>query len=170
MRFIFPLISLLYFVKASPTPNSKSTLSQNGKLFNAVAQELSLRDESASVHKPRVIMYSQHRSQVNGQPLSLLPLIDQNTGITHIIISSLHIDRKPGDIYLNDDRPQAPIYKDLVCLFHLIFLTEIKCSKLLIEDSSQFVVVNVTYTLKAPFLFPFFICITNSTECHSGQR
>jgi len=98
---------------------SKPTRSHNGNLFDAVARELSHPGESNNVHKPRVIMYSQNRAQVNGKPLSLLPLIEQNTGITHIIISSLHIDRKPGDIYLNDDPPHAHVYESLVCLLLL---------------------------------------------------
>ena len=116
MRVFLLLVSLCWLVEAFPGIYSKPLLSQNGRLFNAVAQELSLRDVGNSIHKPRVIMYSQHRSQVNGKPLSLLPLIEQDTGITHIIISSLHIDRKPGDIFLNDDPPHMPVYESLVSL------------------------------------------------------
>ena len=122
MRLLISLVSFFCLVKALPTTNSKPALSQNGKLFNAVAQELSLRDERNGDHKPRVILYSQNRAQVNGKPLSLLPLVEQDTGITHIIISSLHIDRMPGDIYLNDDPPHAPVYQSLVC-FDLVQLS-----------------------------------------------
>ncbi|KAK3058792.1 hypothetical protein LTR09_000357 [Extremus antarcticus] len=42
--------------------------------------------------------------------LSLLPLIQQNTGITHVILAALHINGPDGDITLNDDNPNSTTY------------------------------------------------------------
>lgn len=58
---------------------------------------------------PRLILYHQtlHR---HGKPVSLLPLIQRRTGITHVIIAALHLNDRPGHITLNDDPPDAPKY------------------------------------------------------------
>ncbi|KAK5125022.1 hypothetical protein LTR85_001213 [Meristemomyces frigidus] len=55
---------------------------------------------------PRVVLYHQtHHAPNNGPPVSLLPLITHNTGITHVIIAAIHINDPPGNITLNDHQP-----------------------------------------------------------------
>jgi chitinase len=57
---------------------------------------------------PRVILYHQtHHAPNNGPPVSLLPLITNNCGVTHVIIASIHINEGPGNITLNDDPPDC---------------------------------------------------------------
>ncbi|KAF2670448.1 glycoside hydrolase [Microthyrium microscopicum] len=56
---------------------------------------------------PRLVLYQQtHHVTTNGieAPISLLPLYQQNTGVTHVIISALHVNG-PGEITLNDHTP-----------------------------------------------------------------
>nr|POE64916.1 acidic endochitinase [Quercus suber] len=63
---------------------------------------------------PRVILYHQtHHGPNNGPPISLLPLITQNTGITHVIIAAIHINADPTALTLNDDPPTAPKFAPL---------------------------------------------------------
>ncbi|WPG98729.1 Hypothetical protein R9X50_00152300 [Acrodontium crateriforme] len=53
---------------------------------------------------PKVILYHQtHHKPNNGPPISLLPLITNKTGITHIILAAIHLNDEPGDITLNND-------------------------------------------------------------------
>lgn len=54
---------------------------------------------------PRLVLYAQTHHNPEGNVLSLLPLITQNTGVTHIIIAALHLNDGPGNITLNDDHP-----------------------------------------------------------------
>ncbi|KAH8602193.1 glycoside hydrolase superfamily [Bisporella sp. PMI_857] len=112
MKLICSLLTLLHFINASPLSTPTLSPSQNRKLFYDVAQELTNR-EAADPHKPRIILYTQHRAQTNGEALSLLPLIEQKTGVTHVIVSSLHIHDLAGNINLNDDPPHSPKYDDL---------------------------------------------------------
>ena len=54
----------------------------------------------------RVILYHQtHHLPENGQPVSLLPLITNRTGVTHIIVAALHLNEGSGNITLNDHNP-----------------------------------------------------------------
>jgi chitinase len=43
----------------------------------------------------------------------MLPLLENHTGVTHIILAAFHINGRPGDITLNDDPPESPIYNAL---------------------------------------------------------
>jgi len=42
--------------------------------------------------------------------ISLLPLLEQETKVTHVILASLHLHDKPGIMRLNDDALDSPIY------------------------------------------------------------
>ena len=61
---------------------------------------------------PRLIQYVQtfHPENNENGHLSLLPLLSQKTGITHVILAALHINGPNGDITLNDDSPNSTIY------------------------------------------------------------
>lgn len=55
----------------------------------------------------RVIVYHQtHHLPDNGPVVSLLPLITNNTGVTHVIVAAIHINERPEDITLNDHPPE----------------------------------------------------------------
>lgn len=57
----------------------------------------------------KVVEYVQTFHTPSNQPLSLLPLRDDNTGITHVNLAALHING-PGDITLNDNHPDDSYY------------------------------------------------------------
>lgn len=42
--------------------------------------------------------------------LSLLPLLQEKTSATHVILAALHLNETPRDITLNDDPPSSPMY------------------------------------------------------------
>ncbi|KAL2004184.1 hypothetical protein VTN02DRAFT_5833 [Thermoascus thermophilus] len=63
--------------------------------------------------RPRIICYHQTIRPNNGDYVSMLPLLHNNTGITHIIIAAFHINSEPGDITLNDDPPDSPKFAPL---------------------------------------------------------
>ncbi|KAJ5689357.1 hypothetical protein N7462_003749 [Penicillium macrosclerotiorum] len=64
-------------------------------------------------HRPRVICYHQTLIPGEGPYVSMLPLLEQNTGITHIILAAIHINDEPGNITLNDDPPDSPKFDPL---------------------------------------------------------
>ncbi|CZT01961.1 uncharacterized protein RCO7_05440 [Rhynchosporium graminicola] len=75
------------------------------------------------VHKrtiPRLIVYVQTLKTPDGKPLSLFPLLENKTGITHVILASVHLHQRPGEIRLNDnafsDKLWDPIWGDVKVL------------------------------------------------------
>lgn len=61
-----------------------------------------------------MILYHQtHHAPNGGPPVSLLPLITHNTGITHVIIAAIHLNDGPGNITLNDDHPDHAKFSTL---------------------------------------------------------
>ena len=55
-------------------------------------------------------MYVQTFTTPDKKPLSLLPLLQHSTKVTHIILAAIHLLAEPGNITLNDDPFDAPIY------------------------------------------------------------
>ena len=55
-------------------------------------------------------MYVQTFHTTSGGRLSLLPLVQQKTQVTHILLAALHVNDSPGDINLNDDNPNSTIW------------------------------------------------------------
>jgi hypothetical protein len=45
--------------------------------------------------------------------LSLVPLMTEHTGVTHILLSAVHLNEQPGDITLNDHHPNDTMYDTL---------------------------------------------------------
>ncbi|KAF2742786.1 glycoside hydrolase family 18 protein [Sporormia fimetaria CBS 119925] len=67
-----------------------------------------------SPHKgPRLIVYAQTFHDPAGNYHSLLPLLTNNTGITHVIVAAIHINEKPEDLTLNDHSPDDKRYDTL---------------------------------------------------------
>jgi hypothetical protein len=62
---------------------------------------------------PRLIVYHQTFHDSAGNYHSLLPLLTNNTGITHVIIAAIHLNDGPGNITLNDHRPDDKRYDQL---------------------------------------------------------
>jgi chitinase len=62
--------------------------------------------------QPRVVCYFQTYHH-NGEYVSLLPLITNPSGATHIILSAFHINPDPSDLRLNDDPPDHEKYTEL---------------------------------------------------------
>ncbi|KAF5867179.1 hypothetical protein ETB97_004100 [Aspergillus alliaceus] len=67
----------------------------------------------AQVDRRRVICYHQTLCPDRGQYVSALPLVHNNTGITHIIIAAFHLNAEPGHITLNDDPPHHSMYDEM---------------------------------------------------------
>jgi hypothetical protein len=62
---------------------------------------------------PRLIVYHQTFHDQSGNYNSLLPLLTNNTGITHVIIAAIHLNEGPGNISLNDHPPNNSRYDTL---------------------------------------------------------
>lgn len=77
--------------------------------FSSPLYRLSGRTDSGKV---RLVQYVQtFRDPANPEGrLSLLPLLSEQTSVTHVILAALHVNQTPGDITLNDDPPSAPMY------------------------------------------------------------
>ena len=62
---------------------------------------------------PKLILYHQTYHPDNGAYVSLLPLITNNTGVTHVILAAIHLNDGPGNITLNDNHPSHEKYAAL---------------------------------------------------------
>lgn len=62
---------------------------------------------------PRLIVYHQTFHDHDGNYHSLLPLLTNNTGVTHVIVAAIHLNDGPGNITLNDHRPDDKRYDQL---------------------------------------------------------
>lgn len=63
---------------------------------------------------PRTVIYHQTHYRNNDKDyVSILPLLTEPTGITHLIIAAIHLNDKPGDITLNDHPPDNPLFEPL---------------------------------------------------------
>lgn len=62
---------------------------------------------------PRLIVYHQTFHDSNANYQSLLPLLTNNTGITHVIVAAIHLNQGPGNITLNDHEPDDKRYDQL---------------------------------------------------------
>ena len=80
--------------------------------LKAAPRSIVSRDVATTGPTPRLIVYVQtfHVNGDSNTPLSLLPLADDNTGITHVIFAMTHLNSDPGDIHLNDNPYNASIF------------------------------------------------------------
>lgn len=62
---------------------------------------------------PRLIVYHQTIHDPQGNCNSLLPLLTNSTGVTHVIVAAIHLNDGPGNITLNDHRPDDKRYDQL---------------------------------------------------------
>ncbi|KAK4502288.1 hypothetical protein PRZ48_005713 [Zasmidium cellare] len=76
--------------------------------FSSLDTALEKRGDGYS--PPRSIVYVQTFKTTSGGQLSLLPLTQQDTKVTHIYLAAVHINDNPGDITLNDNNPNDTIW------------------------------------------------------------
>jgi hypothetical protein len=62
---------------------------------------------------PRLIVYHQTIHDSEGNYHSLLPLLTNNTGTTHVIVAAIHLNDEPGHITLNDHLPDDERFNQL---------------------------------------------------------
>ncbi|KAF2123254.1 kinase-like domain-containing protein [Lophiotrema nucula] len=62
---------------------------------------------------PRLVVYAQTFHDSAGNYHSLLPLLTNNTGVTHVIIAAIHLNEGPGNITLNDHPPSDARFSTL---------------------------------------------------------
>ncbi|KAH8807630.1 glycoside hydrolase family 18 protein [Xylogone sp. PMI_703] len=79
----------------------------------SVTSSPSSNSTSSANQTPRLVVYVQTFTDTMGKPLSLLPLLEEKTGVTHVIIGSLHLHEEPGKIMLNNDPLNSPIYDSI---------------------------------------------------------
>lgn len=62
---------------------------------------------------PRLIQYVQtfHPQNDDNGHLSLLPFLNRQTRVSHVILAALHINGINGEITLNDDNPNSTVYQ-----------------------------------------------------------
>jgi chitinase len=65
-----------------------------------------------STHQPRIVAYQQTYHH-NDEYCSLLSLITNPTGLTHLILAAFHVNWDPSDFTLNGDPPSHPKYTQL---------------------------------------------------------
>ena len=53
-----------------------------------------------------MVVYHQTHHR-DGKYVSVLPLITNQTGVTHVIVAAIHLNEGPGNITLNDDPPDS---------------------------------------------------------------
>jgi len=62
---------------------------------------------------PRLIVYHQTIHDSAGNYQSLLPLLTNHTGITHVVVAAIHLNEGPGNITLNDHTPDDKRFEQL---------------------------------------------------------
>ena len=92
MKLFFFHLSLVSIVTAWPTRSSLTEVVQR------------------PTGSTRLVQYVQTFHDANNSPLSLLPLLNENTHVTHVILASFHINDGPGNIALNDKPPSDPMF------------------------------------------------------------
>ncbi|CZR58587.1 related to chitinase [Phialocephala subalpina] len=102
------VLSLLLQLAAASMP-SKFLSGLASEAFELLPDVLraSIKTNLGGYHKPedpvpRNIIYAQTFEDRKGKRVSLLPLLWHDTQVTHVILASIHLHPKPGDIRLND--------------------------------------------------------------------
>ncbi|KAA8647594.1 hypothetical protein EYZ11_004943 [Aspergillus tanneri] len=67
---------------------------------------------SSSSSSPRVVCYHQ-TILPSGEYVSMLPLVQRPTGVTHVILAAFHLNDDPDRLTLNDDPPDHRMYDTL---------------------------------------------------------
>jgi hypothetical protein len=99
--FLVPYISTFSFQQPlGTTPEFEDVRSKNIEIPTSTSERFNAR----------LVMYVQTFTTSDGKPISLLPLLEQKTRVTHIILASLHLHEEPGVMRLNNDPFDSPVY------------------------------------------------------------
>jgi hypothetical protein len=107
MKFLPPFLALLTLARATAPP---SKLNASHPIPDIARHHFHTRSIFKSIDVPRLVMYVQTFTTKDNRPLSLLPLLEHQTRVTHIILASAHLHESPGEIRLNDDPFDAGKY------------------------------------------------------------
>jgi hypothetical protein len=100
MKFFLAVLSLLSFSIA--------------EFINGSPPQLPYQAPSIPhLKEPRLVIYVQTFKTPDGKPLSLLPLLENETKVTHVILASMHLHKDPGIIKLNDYSFDSPHYDSI---------------------------------------------------------
>jgi len=109
------IVRMLFFLNLLSTALASNILSASLSLGDAFADLLP--SEPAALKPvdptPRLVMYVQTFTDTAGQPLSLLPLLEHDTKVTHVILGSIHLHEQPGKIMLNNEPLDSDTYDDI---------------------------------------------------------
>ncbi|CUS09852.1 unnamed protein product [Tuber aestivum] len=61
----------------------------------------------------RIVLYHQTHYTSSKEYVSILPLLTENTGTTHVILAAIHLNDPPGNIHLNETSPDDAIFETL---------------------------------------------------------
>ncbi|KAF4627495.1 hypothetical protein G7Y89_g10657 [Cudoniella acicularis] len=100
-----PILSILYLVHGFLGENS--TLEAHDVVIESSGSSLV---PPKTYTKPRLVMYVQTFTTPTKERLSLLPLVEHQTKVTHVILASVHLHEEPGQIRLNDDPFDSPVW------------------------------------------------------------
>jgi hypothetical protein len=118
------------------------------------------REVSVTGPTPRRLVYVQtfHVNEGNSStPLSLLPLRDEHTGITHVIFAMTHLSTTPGNITMNDNPYNAAMFDSAWSDAKQLQAAGIKVMACLGgagDDSYDNLAANVSLLLHTPNLNP----------------
>lgn len=114
---------MTYNLHLSPTlrgrsrngPLLRTPLYRSPSLFIGCSQTMTLSSPKLLLPStgPRLIVYHQTVHDPQGNCNSLLPLLTNNTGVTHVIVAAIHLNDGPGNITLNDHRPDDKRFDQL---------------------------------------------------------
>jgi hypothetical protein len=90
-----------------------AVLSYPSSPLTSSAMTASMPELLPPVTGPRLIVYHQTIHDPRGNYHSLLPLLTNRTGITHVIVAAIHLNAEPGHITLNDHVPDDERYDQL---------------------------------------------------------
>jgi len=110
MKFLLPFFALLSLARAIAPP---AELNASHPVPDIARHHFHVQSLFKSLDIPRLVMYVQTFIKKDGSPLSLLPLLENHTRVTHIILASAHLHETPGEIRLNDDPFDARKYDEM---------------------------------------------------------
>jgi hypothetical protein len=102
MWFFYFLLSLLCFFRVSLATSPNATLPLEDEEIERIV--------SYTNEPSRLVIYVQTFKTPQGEPLSLLPLLQHQTKVNHIILTSMLLHEEPGEIRLNYDPFDSPTW------------------------------------------------------------
>jgi chitinase len=151
MKFLSSILSVFTLSFAfAPTVNGSNPVP------NAAHPNFHSQSLFKSQDIPRLVVYVQTFTTKDNRPLSLLPLLENHTRVTHVILASVHLHETPGEIRLNDDPFDARKFEEVWKEVKLLQEAGIKVLILLGGAAAgTYRNLNGTDDEVSAFLFPF---------------